>query len=58
MWIIASVPFWIVGVVSVVGAIAQVNWKTPESTKQETVAFFGGLMLGGLCLVLAAKIAS
>ncbi len=58
MWIIAAVPFWIIGIVSVVGAIGQVDWTTPKSSNQEAYSFFGGLALGGICLVLAAKIAS
>jgi len=68
MWIAASVPFWIVGIAAtVIGACAIVYGfvcvtpETPEKQREFNITVFAAFLvvvLGGMFLVLAAKIAS
>lgn len=57
MWIAASIPFWILGTLFVLGAFAQIDWRNP-ATAGEAMRLAGGLCVGGILFVIAAKIAS
>lgn len=57
MWIVASIPFWILGALFVLGAFAQIDWRNP-TTDGEVKRLAFGLCVGGILLVIAAKIAS
>ncbi len=62
MWIVASVPFWVVGIFIFICAIIVIHKvfdrpKHPDDVQVMVGAFMMALLAGGL-LVLAAKIAS
>lgn len=59
MWIIASIPFWISGgIITLAGVAAPFIRKDGETDRDLVKQFFTGVLLGGILLVMAAKIAS
>lgn len=56
MWIIASIPFWIIGTVAFVGALGSIKWKQPTSDA-EVWRVLSGLVLAGVFFLIAAKVA-
>jgi hypothetical protein len=57
MWIIASIPFWLLGLMCLVVAVVPFTTKAP-ATNGDVVAVLGGLAGAGLLFVIAAKVAS
>lgn len=53
MWIIASMPFWLVGTLFFVGAIASIEWKK-ETTDSEICRVIGGIVIAGAFFLIAA----
>jgi hypothetical protein len=59
MWFVASLPFWISGLLlSMAGIIAPFSRRPGETNLELMSQFFIGIFLGGILLVIAAKIAS
>lgn len=56
MWIIASVPFWLLGALFLLGAFGSIEWKN-ATTDAEVKRVFGGLVLAGVFFLIAAKVA-
>jgi hypothetical protein len=57
-WIIASIPFWLIGAFCMVAAVAAVTRRTPDETSTSIgVQMLMGLVLSGVFLVIAAKVA-
>lgn len=57
MWVIASIPFWILGTLFFVGAFAAIEWSKP-TTNKEVKAILTGLAMAGILFWIAAKVAS
>lgn len=57
MWVIASIPFWIIGSLFALGACASIEWRE-QTTNQEVTRVFGGILLSGIFFLIAARIAS
>jgi ABC-type Fe3+ transport system permease subunit len=59
MWMIASLPFWVSGAcLAVGGVLAPFNRHPGETDVDLAQQFFAGTIVGGILLVIAAKIAS
>lgn len=59
MWVIASLPFFVSGVIlALLGLFAPLNRKPAETDRDIMEQLFFGLLFGGILLVFAAKIAS
>lgn len=56
MWVVASVPLWILGALCFVGAIANIKWRE-RTTNEEAIAFFKAMLLAAACFYVAAKVA-
>lgn len=55
MWVIASIPLWILGALCFVGAIANIKWRE-RTTNEEAIAFFKAMLMSAAFLALAAKV--
>lgn len=59
MWIIASLPFWMLGIFFFVGIFASVTQRKPsESSKDIAIQMVCSMILSGVAFIVAAKIAS
>jgi hypothetical protein len=59
MWMIAALPFWIIGAFYSVGALLSVFNRRPGETDRDIMdQLIFGLVIGGIMFVIAAKIAS
>lgn len=59
MWIIASVPFWILGVISLSAAAVAVPLRRPGETERDLMRqVVAGLLLAGVFFAVAARIAT
>lgn len=57
MWIIASIPFWILGTLCMLGAFCSIKW-TKTTTDDEVRRVLWGLIWSGVFFLIAAKLAS
>ncbi len=59
-WIIASVPFWIIGIFFFpITTIAIFTQRTPDETnRQIAIQLLSSLLIAGTAFLIAAKIAS
>jgi hypothetical protein len=59
IWVIASIPFWIVGAFFMVGSVATFTEREPQETsRQLAIQCLGSLILAGIFFLIAAKICS
>jgi hypothetical protein len=57
-WIIASIPFWLIGAFWMIAAVAAVTRRKPDETSTSIgIQMLMGLVLSGIFLVIAAKVA-
>lgn len=56
MWIIASIPFWILGVMCLLGSYISIKWKK-TTTDDEVKRVTWGLIWAGVFFLIAAKVA-
>lgn len=57
MWVIASIPFWLIGIWLLLGSFMSIEWKKPTSDA-EVKRILCGLIGSGILFVIAAKVAS
>lgn len=58
-WIIASVPFWLLGLLFLVGALCAIPLRESHETMADlTGQVIGSLIACGIALTLAAKLIS
>lgn len=59
MWLIASIPFWFLGGIFVLSAIAAVALRRPSETDADVSRqIVSGIFIAGIWFIIAAKIAS
>lgn len=58
MWVLASVPFWIVGLLCFFSVGLAIAKSSRPTTDGDLVGIFGLLLISGIFFLIAAKIAS
>lgn len=58
MWIIASIPFWLIGVLFFLSAGVAIAKSSRPVTDGDVFGIFGVLLLAGVFFMIAAKVAS
>lgn len=56
MWIIASIPFWILGTLCLLGSYGSIEWKK-TTTDDEVKRVVWSLIWAGVFFLIAAKVA-
>lgn len=57
MWLIASIPFWIAGLIFLRGSVRLLMWPSDAVIKDAQGAMIG-LVLAGTMFLIGAKVAS
>lgn len=58
MWVIASIPFWLIGILFFLASFCSVNWRQRPTTNEEILGLLSGLAIAGVFFLVAAKVAS
>lgn len=57
MWLIASIPFWLAGLIFLRGAVLLLLWPGANVVNDRQSALLG-LLIAGITFLIAAKVAS